>query len=312
MNWKEEYIQMLAAIDPNDDEILAALELKMANLPLNLYKYRQPDEFAIESIRNDTVWVSRPMKFEDAFEFAEYLDPSKLSKSMDKILDTEIALLSTGRNKMPINIIRKIKTRRRLVKWVGFLIPPLRRIYERMWGEGILVMQRGIIESMQDKMKVCSFCESPNNIKMWEEYAKSHTGFCIEYEISRWREDDIRRKILHPVVYTDDLYDSTDHYTHHALNSRFNFMFPVISGTRKKKQYEYENEWRLIIQAGGSFLEQNYPMNCQSRVYIGYRMESIYKARIIEICRKRGLAVYQEILSTKTQELTFEPLTLNK
>ena len=312
MNWKEEYIQMLGAIDSNDDEISAALELKMANLPSNLYKYLPPNNDAINSIMNDTVWVSKPSIFKDTFEFAEFLDPSKLNKSMDKILNREITLSSAGKNKMPINIIRKIKRGRRAVKLLSFFIPPLKRKYERMWAKRILVMQCGVIKSMQDKMKVGCFCESPNNIKVWEEHANSHTGFCIEYDISRWRKDDIRRKLLHPVVYTDDLYDSTDHYIHHALNSRFNFMFPVISGTRKQKQYEYENEWRLIIQAGASFLEQDYPMNCQSRVYIGYRMENDYKAGINEICRKRGLEVYQEMLSTKTHELTFEPLMLNE
>ena len=82
MNWKTEYIEKIDCVNSDDLQIEAAQRLKIKNLPMFLYKYRAASEEAIGNLESDTVWLSRPSKYYDPFEFAEYFDFDRYSKAV--------------------------------------------------------------------------------------------------------------------------------------------------------------------------------------------------------------------------------------
>lgn len=161
------------------------------------------------------------------------------------------------------------------------------------------------IALMQDQMKVCSFCESPEQLLMWSHYSDYHKGFCVEYNIARWLPTDIRRRILYPVIYQKELYDFTDHHIQ-STTGNFNNLYPLISGSTKSTEWEYEKEWRFIFNIGDSFPVQNYPMNCQSAVYLGFRMGDQKKEEIKDIAKMNGIKVFQAKPSTSKYQRDFE------
>jgi hypothetical protein len=168
-------------------------------------------------------------------------------------------------------------------------------------------VQQWKIGLMQDQMKVCSFCESHEQLLMWSHYALYHTGFCVEYDIARWAMDDLRRRLLYPVIYQADRYDATAHLLQNLNGSDgFNPLFAIICGSTKSIEWQYEKEWRFIFNLGDPFPKQNYRMNCQSKFFLGMRMEPEKKAEITEICKAKNLPVYQALPAINRYGLEFE------
>jgi hypothetical protein len=313
VNWKEEFINKLNALDPTDEEIAAILQFKNLHLPKSLFKYRLPNQLALDSLSTDTVWLNIPTGFNDIAEFNETLDFVELFKTGDLLIKQQRRLLREGKNVIPKkDILRAVWSARlmRLIRWTlpgSFLSKVDRAILATTKSIGEKI-QSDIVREKQGHMKVCSFCEYPDNDQMWDEYADFHKGFCIEYDLSRLPMSDTRRQQLFPIFYTDEVYDSTRHHMHQIQNGRSNFLYPMVSGSRKRKQYEFENEWRLIIPIYHSPPE-NYPMHCQSRVYLGREIADDFKRKVIAICKQQRLVVFQEILPEQADKLIFQQIT---
>jgi len=308
MNWKEEFIRRLSVLNFSKEEILAAYDLKMVNLPHNLYKYRPPSEYAINNLDNDTVWLSSPTEYNDPFEFAEYIDFEKSREAIISLRSEEdrdkLKLLYKNENSM---LLSKRATNTLNSLLLQSTIDRLQEIEDTMLKEHYLNILNEVKQKRKELFKVCSFCESPNDILMWGHYAQGHEGFCIEYNIGRWQLNEIRRNYLHPVIYIDDIYDSTDHFNQKMSRDILNSFYPILSATRKYIQWEYEKEWRLLIMpVDGSFPNPNYAMNCQSKVFIGCKMEHEMRLKIIDICRKRGIEIYQSKPAINAYKMDFE------
>lgn len=174
--------------------------------------------------------------------------------------------------------------------------------------ENLQINTKNRLKLMQDSMRVCSFCESSNQLLMWSHYADSHQGFCIEYDIETWERDDVRKQLLFPVIYQTNFYDSTNHLLNYIQKSEFNNLYPIIAGSTKSKHWEYEQEWRFIIQMGNSFEPQNYKMNCQRTVFLGTRISNENRTKISKICEQRDIKVFQGKISITGHAIEFDPI----
>ena len=97
---------------------------------------------------------------------------------------------------------------------------------------------------MQDQIKVCSFCESHDHLLMWSRYANYRTGFCVEYDIAQWKNDDLRRRSLYPAIYQDSRYDATDNLLQNQSgNCGLNPLYAIISGSTKPSEWSYEQNF---------------------------------------------------------------------
>lgn len=315
--WKKEYIEKIGCSDVEKLQIEAAQAIKMANLPKFLYKYRPVNEFSLDNLKNDTVWLNKPSEYNDPFEFVEFLDFKKLQKLTANTIKEDIIKEFTDVSPVPKEVIDEARASEDPLAVMGkhhFLSRGLNEDQINSLFEGMdNIMKNHLIganvqkiHKMQEAMKVCSFCEEHTQLLMWSHYADNHKGFCIEYNISKWKPNDIRNRILHPVIYQTEFYDVTEHLLSQVQKQTFNNLYPVISGSTKSKEWEYEKEWRFIFQIGDSFPTQNYSMSCQSKVFLGHRISLENKNKILDIAKEIHLPVFQSKPSKEKYKLEFE------
>lgn len=318
MGWKEEYIKMLGCYDPNELQIESSQLLKEINMPRFLYKYRPASDYAINNLATDTVWLNSPYDYNDPFECVEYLDFKKLHEiNANEFVDDYFSQV-TAKYTVPIDLINSFKESENPMRSLSAYILAKYESYDEDTITTILnafdsvlnkVSEDGFQQRnmrMQQTLKVCSFCESPSQLLMWGHYADFHKGFCIEYDLSKWGLNDIRRRLLCPVIYSNKLYDSTEHHIKSIINGRFNNLYPIISCATKSIEWSYEREWRFIFNIGPSFDKQNYRMDCQSKVYLGLRIEPKREQQILDICKARRISLFRAKQSFDKYELNFE------
>lgn len=303
-NWKKEFREYLETCDENILNIEKAQNLKNKNIPSKLYKYRPVNGFSINNLENDTVWLNSPSDYNDPYEFYEDIDFKALSTHINKKHFDKLVEMVTNKIQISQEIIDQAKLSdnpieligRGLMEQGGFEDLKIDKIFNFITeytakNNQILISEK--IEFIQESMKVSSFCENYNEFLMWSHYADSHRGFCIEYNLDLWAKADIRRRILFPIIYQEEVYKSTAHLLKSIDDLEWNNLYPLLSGSTKSNKWDYEKEWRFIINIGPSFLKQNYRMNCQSRVFLGYKISQTNREKIIEICKSQNLLVLQ-------------------
>lgn len=173
-----------------------------------------------------------------------------------------------------------------------------------------------ITKQRQEKTFVCSFTELPFNLSMWENYADNYSGFCVGYKLegvyTRHLQSPLLRVcLLHilPVIYTE----KTNLQSGYAFsleqdrmmyekalgkdNNDFDAIWyysTVLSMLYKKKFYEWEKEWRIVL----SNLQNNivfFPYAV--KLFLGKNIEKDNKDKLIQIARKNNLSVYQQCLN---------------
>lgn len=318
MNWKYEFRQLMESCDENILNIEKAQILKNQNIPSKLYKYRPVNEYSLNNLEEDTVWLNSPNDYNDPYEFYENIDFKALSNAITEKHKDELISMMTSKIQVSEDIIEKAKVSNNPIEIIGeaimkenqysglkidtffkFISDYVEKNNQRLISEKL--------EFIQDTMKVSSFCEENNQFLMWSHYSDSHRGFCIEYDIDFWNKSDLRRRILYPIIYQDEVYNSTPHLLKSINGTEWNNLYPLLSGSTKSKNWEYEKEWRFIINIGASFPRQNYPMNCQSKVFLGHKISEEHKTNIIEICKQKNLPVFQTKLKGN-YELDFEQI----
>lgn len=221
--WKDDYLRMIGSPDVSEIKIEAAQALKITNLPQHLYKYRCFDVYSLDNLENDTVWLNIPADYNDPFEAVEYLDDKRVLKALNIKMKDDIILQLTAQFPVPDEIIRRAQASDDPANIIGEHLfkehnvasdDNIRSIFIAL-DENLkkIAIEKHLekIKKIQNTMKVCSFCESPRKLLMWSHYANCHKGFCVEYDLSLWQPNDVRKRILYPVVYQNYFYDSTDH-----------------------------------------------------------------------------------------------------
>ena len=145
-----------------------------------------------------------------------------------------------------------------------------------------------------------------DSILMWGHYARDHKGFCIEYDVDS-SFDEIRRRMLCPVVYSNELFDATKYFEAAILDStKSNNTFALVAALYKSPEWAYEQEWRLIYP-GGIVAMGNYQMGTPSRVFLGTKITDADRTQIMAICRAKKIECWQMRLSMNSFKLEAEP-----
>ncbi len=106
--------------------------------------------------------------------------------------------------------------------------------------------------------RVFSLSETQRSSLMWSHYAASHTGICIAFDLSDWKDTD--SFILKKVRYVDSpiKLPHTDFYNY------------VKFAAHKEASWSYEKEWRFISK-GDKFL--NIDSNMIKIIFLGARFD---------------------------------------
>lgn len=136
-----------------------------------------------------------------------------------------------------------------------------------------------LIENTKQKINklfaITCFSEKSDSILMWSHYANKHTGFCVEYDLTKCGSLSAKL-LLFPVIYTDEratipmsLIDFSDPGKPVQGRSSMFLSDMVISLLTKCKIWDYEEEWRIIEMQSNLIDGHLLSSDIISKVYLG-------------------------------------------
>lgn len=319
--WIKDFVACLNVASGKDLQIQKSFEIKNKNLPERLYKFRGVSDFSLDNLTNGTVWLNSPTEYNDPYDSAGSISVEEVLKSVriDQFSDlvahpqtikyvTEEQIAEARISPEPY----KTLTRMLLESDPNFPrdgIDIVINYNEERMNSFIRPGLDQIINTVRAGMKICSFSATKDPIVMWSHYADNHRGFCMEYDISSI--NDFSRRMLFPVIYQNDMFDTTKYLVEAICNKgTFNNLFGSLQILYKSPEWSYEKEWRLAYIAGVIAKEQNVPFARPNRVYMGARMSDENRQKIIQICKSKGVKLFQMSLVPNRFELQAESVNL--
>ena len=141
-------------------------------------------------------------------------------------------------------------------------------------------------------MGICSLSELQNSDEMWQNYADNSKGYCIEYDMRGYENNDA----LYPVVYQDNREINI------VSNILASFIGEMIFGMTNgqivadKSQFirlfltkdliwAYQKEWRLLGDAN-----QKLPAPSIHTIFLGKNMSKRDKQQMIDYCKAHNIS----------------------
>ena len=169
-------------------------------------------------------------------------------------------------------------------------------------------MDSKLAEKMKNLFLVGCLCTSYKNRLMWSHYADSHKGFCIEYDFSK-PEDEVLSKLPLPVFYSENRplvpwKAAIDNSVENMEEAYAEIMMGLLT---KDKEWEYENEWRILI---GATEDSEFKMPRVSCIYLGASIEKENRDKVIAIAKERNIPVKQMKVDRGAYDLHAEDVML--
>ena len=269
-SWIRKELKHLINENPTDEGIFASLTNRISMFKGKLYKYfsfSQNDEnHALDNLKNDLIYYSNPLKFNDPFDCS-------LSLSLNDLEKPYINELFKKNNRVSKAIIRQM---------VAQKLPELDEMAK---------------DSVAQILGVSCFAERPDNILMWSHYADKHTGFCVEYDFLNIAPNDLC-VFLYPAIYAQqkafiptNMFDFSDltKITPRPTNLWLADWIQVL--LTKSNIWEYESEWRSIAVLQRLSKERTIKQKIISKVYLGCKISDENEKIIREIAKKKNIAV---------------------
>lgn len=195
-----------------------------------LYKYRPLSEYAVADLKGQSMTATSIGCFNDLFDGAIHLYGTKEERQAaaeQKWRDLQASLQKIG-----------------LSPEIG-LHESFVNTYENMFEEEERLKFREL--EFLGTYVVC-LSTKKDSILMWSHYADSQQGICIEYDFNQWTADSLQRKLLFPVLYTDEPVNTSELFDKDAHTiSKYPVDEAVLcAAINKASIWNYENEWRMV------------------------------------------------------------------
>ena len=290
------------------------------NMPTKLYRYYSlKNEYGIQALKNNTVFLQTPKEFDDVFDsdcsfnYSEFLylrlkkycgflglDSHNISKEqLNSALSERLMKFYKSNGSFKI-ISQNITSYNNVDKDASLLIDFLllsKILIDR--GETIFVASKAIkqqyfnqINRIKTTFRASCFTTTPYSKLMWCDYANCHTGFCVEYIIN---PSDIKyNKIydnLFPIIYCNTrsmIPNILLDYNYLDFTSKYLWDIYYCGTLRKSIDWVWQNEWRLLFPYYNlkDYNVEFYPI---TKVFLGNRMSTDNKKQIIDICDNRKI-----------------------
>ncbi|CAK2027708.1 putative DUF2971 domain-containing protein [Vibrio crassostreae] len=265
------------------------------SIPQILYKYRAFNQFTVMSLINSSVWFSKPTSFNDPFDCQIKFCETKPSK------DVYLRMIEQARLKLE-----------KIGKSVSLSIPESAFVGEELSVDYIKKISefREQIEIIMFDSCVLSLSYDNTNTTMWSHYADCHQGICIAYNMDKLFGTTDMTKIIHKVNYVEADNITANQYAKYAEcccgndNEEFNSIVREML-TTKSKDWEYENEWRVICEQRGNL---NAGRDAVHAIYFGLKASVDVKITIRNIFEKNPIRYYQMVRSK--EGLTIEAVEM--
>lgn len=260
--WVECFFDCQFPLLKQDIKAEKAEQILQNHKPSKLYKYRQADDFGFDVIEKAELWLARADTVNDPFDcFFTY--------NVEDILDSHERGLREKKPDVSDEVVQQL----------------------RQQHSGTIKNDHDKIrEDFRKRVKLCSLSQRSDIKKMWEEYSDNHSGFCIEFDFQQVQQD--LWKILLPVFYTDTRVDFSSYITRiHREREKVNPSFIRRAALTKSLEWEYEEEWRIILPDDpekSGIVCSSLPMSC---VYLGCNATQETESRVESICSQKNMPV---------------------
>lgn len=298
MSWKVDFTTLLCSLDGTIADMQKAYQLKYANLPSSIYKYRSIDERSLQNLRDGTIWLADPATLNDPYECSFMIDPGRSRVDLTKYLTIgDIDQLVRGG--FPEELLSACdgttSTRAAMIDALYADYPveereKMKPLLLRFIDERNEDFAREASVALRSSFKLCSFSERVDSTLMWSHYADSHKGYCIEYDIRSLPESDLRTRLLYPVIYSEDVFDATELFETDPAGR--NIAYTLLAGLTKASDWKYECEWRLMFPNGLLDSPRPWPMPTPTGVYLGARISSEGATAVRDVCSSLGVPVW--------------------
>lgn len=292
VDWIEEFVEKLFPTDSESLAIEDAFAIKEKHLPKSIFKYRSVDENSLKDLMEDSVWLTNPKDFNDPYDSIASLDTCAIR---DQVVKDNMENIIKNKG-IPCEIICKAKTGSNPLAvlysyFLKGLNPNIQAKIKSVLDEAQSLLDDATWNHFNqrtlDSLKVCSFGGNNGCLLMWSHYADWHRGFCIEYDLQRFEKDDYQRKLLFPVIYSDNLFDVTQYW------GSTNNLYPILMAIHKHTKWSYEEEWRLIFPGGIMENDSSYNIGLPKAIYLGARISQKNMDEIIKIATEKNVSVFR-------------------
>ena len=211
-----------------------------------LYKYKPITQYSIDDIVNNRITLSSVGDFNDIFDGAihSYGTEESINESIEmKKKEMHNLFIKAGMDYMGDNLD-------------NLFLPSKERYIEESR------MNFRILDYIGTYVFCMSECDS--STLMWSHYANSNQGMCIGYDFNSLPSDNLVRKMIFPILYTNTPCGLLDLLEDEKQKI---YKYPIDAATlcaslNKAQVWNYEKEWRMVYIASAlPYHERRMPFN---------------------------------------------------
>jgi len=233
--WINEHLSLV-----EEGKLKDAKNLLFSKLPNTLYKYKPLNDYALNSVKYEAVWLSDLASLNDPYEcnmqfnidqmIDDFFHSPSFLADFKKVHDTAITEEEHDAIKRSNN------------QWGTYksicIAKGLSIIEENEMRNELFNKWQETTDMVRKKVRLCSFSERSDSAIMWSHYADHHKGICVEYD---FRKSNQEIEYLYPIFYTDNLFEYRFFVRPRSVNQ---FAYASI---QKGLDWQYEKEWRIIF-----------------------------------------------------------------
>lgn len=237
--------------------------------PAFLYKYYSDiNPLHFDAVKNNTMWYSSAVNFNDAFDCDIFVDEPSIFQS----------ILNTAKE---TNDFKKGSP-----------------LWRELKGRSIKATQQlqQTFEVVKTGTGISCFSELDDSLLMWAHYANNHKGFCVEYELL-----EISKQLQFtpvPVIYSEEKIVVQSLFPESVQESVTEIV--VNSLCTKSTDWSYEKEWRIIREDNacgdkwdkdkrGALLSMIKPTS----IILGCESTHLFQQAVEEYCKENQVNLYK-------------------
>lgn len=312
-DWEKQFWELYK--DKNLKIFDKALELKRNHIPPKLYRYRSLRK--IEDVKNEiilgNVYLAAPCEFNDLYDSCSVLFSKQITDYMqyERMKDLyKHQFKGTMDKNIFNNIFNSDDWVKRLFRYVINNIAEESDHDEEFVSKALNQCMMSGYEALNEtcnKMssrmnRIACFTTEYANLPMWAHYANQHSGICIEYNTQHIQSPLILNRLF-PVIYTTKIKDMIKFMIDNMNDDMAMFHFLDYMAAQKLTDWQYEKEWRLILNLGHLYFSledvpqdkmergQLYHFAIPSKVILGCRISENNEREIKKVCDLKDIPV---------------------
>ncbi len=190
-----------------------------------------------------------------------------------------------------------------------------------------IISEEDFVNHKKQIVDIACLCEEFDSTLMWAHYAKNHSGFVLEYDLSVLENNS--SMMICPVIYSDHRFDSTEFYINfikelikekcfekykisYKTSEKLDLLSIIQPFVYKSINWIYENEWRIIMNhkndKGQPFFLDIKP----TAIYMGDKIAKNNKEELIKISNEKNINIYQMFVDYSSFEYKLDHKIIRK